>query len=108
MMPASAERSAGKGTAVRPPQEDRVIARGSLSDRWGLYALLWWVMFVVGEVGQAIGPNYTWKEALAGILSETIYVPFSALVTNWLIGNRQRCLAGHGGVIAPWKPTRKS
>ena len=62
------------------------IARGSLSERWFVYALLWWVMFVVGEIGQAIGPDYTWKEAIAGMVSETIYVPLAAYVTRWLLG----------------------
>ena len=62
------------------------IARGSLSEQWLVYALLWWVMFVVGEIGQAIGPNYTWKEAIAGMVSETIYVPLAAYVTNWFLG----------------------
>jgi hypothetical protein len=62
------------------------IARGSLSEQWFVYALLWWVMFVVGEVGQAIGPDYTWKEAIAGMISETIYVPLAAYVTRWLLG----------------------
>lgn len=37
------------------------IAGGSLSRQWLVYALLWWVMFVVGEIGQAIGPDYTWS-----------------------------------------------
>lgn len=62
------------------------FARSSLSGQWFLYALVWWLMFVFGEIGQAIGPNYSWKEAIMGIISETIYVPFSAFVTNWLIG----------------------
>lgn len=62
------------------------FARSSLSGQWLLYAFIWWLMFVIGEFGQAIGPNYTWKEAIAGILSETIYLPLSAYVTNWLIG----------------------
>jgi hypothetical protein len=61
------------------------VARSSLSGQWLLYALMWWLMFVFGEIGQAIGPNYSWKEAVAGIISETIYVPLSAFVTNWLI-----------------------
>ena len=61
------------------------FARNSLSGQWMLYAFLWWLMFVMGEIGQTIGPNYTWKEAVAGILSETIYLPLSAYVTNWLI-----------------------
>ena len=62
------------------------FARNSLSGRWLLYAFIWWLMFVIGEVGQAIGPNYSWKEAIAGIISETVYFPLSAFVTNWLIG----------------------
>ena len=62
------------------------FARSSLSRQWFLYAFVWWLMFVIGEIGQAIGPNYTWKEAIAGVISETIYLPFSAYVTNWLIG----------------------
>jgi hypothetical protein len=62
------------------------FARSSLSGQWLLYAFIWWLMFVIGEVGQAIGPNYTWKEAIAGVISETFYLPLSAYVTNWLIG----------------------
>jgi hypothetical protein len=64
------------------------FARGSLSEQWLLYALLWWVMFVVGEIGQAIGPEYTWKEAIAGMISETVYVPLAAYVTDWLLGTK--------------------
>lgn len=62
------------------------LARSSLTGKWLLYAFIWWIMFAIGEVGQAIGPNYIWKEAVAGIVSETIYLPLSAYITNWLIG----------------------
>jgi hypothetical protein len=62
------------------------FARSALSGQWLLYAFLWWLMFAIGEIGQAIGPNYTWKEAIAGVISETIYLPVSAYLTNWLIG----------------------
>jgi ABC-type transport system involved in multi-copper enzyme maturation permease subunit len=61
------------------------FARNSLSGQWLLYAFIWWLMFVFGEVGQAIGPDYSWKEAIAGMISETIYLPLSAYVTHWLI-----------------------
>lgn len=61
------------------------FARNSLSGHWLLYAFIWWLMFVIGEVGQAIGPNYSWKEALAGVISETAYFPLSAFIVNWLI-----------------------
>lgn len=62
------------------------FARSSLSEYWFLYAFIWWLMFAIGEIGQAIGPDYSWKEAVAGIISETIYLPLSAYITNWLIG----------------------
>ncbi len=52
--------------------------------RW-LYAGVWWAMFVLGEFGQAIGPNYSWLEALAGIVSEAIYFPLSSLVAFRLL-----------------------
>lgn len=62
------------------------FTRSSLSGQWLLYALLWWLMFILGEIGQTIGPNYSWKEAIAGMISETIYLPLSAFLTNWLVG----------------------
>ena len=61
------------------------FARNSFSEQWLLYAFIWWIMFVIGEVGQSIGPNYSWKEAVAGIISETMYLPLSAYIVNWLI-----------------------
>ena len=61
-------------------------ARNALSGHWLLYAFIWWLMFVIGEVGQAIGPSYTWTYAIVGMLSETIYFPVAGLVTNWMIG----------------------
>ena len=65
------------------------ISRDSLSGRWFLYAVIWWVMFAIGEVGQAIGPDYSWEEALAGIISETIYFPISAYVVTWLFNEKR-------------------
>lgn len=62
------------------------FARESLSGQWLLYAFIWWLMFVIGEVGQAIGPNYSWTEAIAGVISETIYFPLAGLATNWAVG----------------------
>lgn len=63
------------------------FARQSLQGRWLLYAGLWWLMFVIGEIGQAVGPNYPWPDAVAGIVSETIYWPLSAWVTNRMMGS---------------------
>lgn len=57
----------------------------SFSGNWLLYAFVWWIMFIIGEIGQAVGPNYSWKEAIAGIISETIYFPLSAYLTSLII-----------------------
>lgn len=54
------------------------LAREAWAASWLAYAGVWWVMFVFGEVGRAIGPGYSWKEAAAGIVSETVYLPLSA------------------------------
>jgi hypothetical protein len=62
------------------------LARSAMGGRWLIYAFVWWLMFVFGEVGQAIGPDYSWKEAIAGILSETIYVPISGYIVFRFIG----------------------
>ena len=62
------------------------VARNSLGGQWLLYALLWWPMLIIGKIWQAPGPNYTWKEAAAGAISETMHLPLSAYLTNWLIG----------------------
>jgi hypothetical protein len=61
------------------------FGRSALGGQWVLYAFIWWLMLVIGEMGQAIGPDYTWKEAVAGILSETIYFPLSAYIINRLL-----------------------
>ncbi|MDR3570966.1 MAG: hypothetical protein P4L81_02070 [Candidatus Pacebacteria bacterium] len=60
------------------------FARNSFRDHWFLYAIIWWTMFVIGEVGQAIGPHYSWSYAIAGIISETIYFPASSYVLRLL------------------------
>lgn len=61
------------------------LGREALGANWALYVALWWIMFVFGEVGQAIGPDYSWPEAFAGILSETIYLPISGLIVTRLL-----------------------
>ncbi len=61
------------------------FAQSSLAGRWLWYAFIWWVMFVIGEIGQTIGPKYSWKEAIAGIISETVYWPLSAYIVDRLI-----------------------
>jgi hypothetical protein len=64
------------------------VARSALAGRWLLYATLWWVMFALGEVGQTLGPDYSWMEALAGVISETVYLPLSAFIVHRLLTAR--------------------
>lgn len=61
------------------------FAREVFDSQWLLYAGIWWVMFVLGEIGQTIGPNYFKKEAIAGVVSETVYLPISAYLVSWVI-----------------------
>lgn len=61
------------------------VARQSFKERWLLYGLLWWLMFTFVEVGQALGPDYTWQQALAGGVAALIYFPLSAFVVNKLL-----------------------
>lgn len=64
------------------------VARETWAGRWTHYALIWWVMFAVTEVGQAIGPNYSWLEAVAGIIAEAIYCPLAALAAVRVLNPR--------------------
>ena len=61
------------------------FARNVFGEHWLLYAFIWWLMLAIGEVGQAIGPNYSWKEAVAGVISEAAYFPLSAYIVHWLL-----------------------
>jgi hypothetical protein len=61
------------------------LAGDAFAELWWAYALLWWLMFVIEELGKAIGPDYGWQEAVAGIVSETVYFPLSAFVTRLLL-----------------------
>lgn len=64
------------------------IGRETVSERWHMYALSWWILFVVDEFGQAMRSDYTWPMAIAGIISETIYVPLAAYVTNRMLAGK--------------------
>jgi hypothetical protein len=66
------------------------VAREVWQDRWLLYAFLWWILFAVTEVGQAIGPGYSWLEAGAGVVAEAVYCPLAAWVTARLLGAPSR------------------
>jgi hypothetical protein len=62
------------------------LARAALAGRWLAYAAIWWTMFAFGEVSHLFGPDYSWKEVLAGMLSEAIYLPAAAWLVNRLWG----------------------
>ncbi|MBN1994472.1 MAG: hypothetical protein JW953_17370 [Anaerolineae bacterium] len=62
------------------------VARQSFAGRWLLYGLLWWLMFTFIELGQAIGPDYTWPQAVVGLVAALVYFPLSAFGVNKLIG----------------------
>lgn len=52
---------------------------------WWLYALIWWSLFVFGEIGQWLEGKYSGKEAIAGIISETIYVPLAVFFLTLIL-----------------------
>lgn len=62
-----------------------LMVRYDRADRIWTYVFFWWLMFVLGEIGQAIGPAYSWGDALAGIISETIYLPLAGLILRRLL-----------------------
>lgn len=49
------------------------------------YVLLWWGMFVLGEIGQAIGPDYSRTEAIAGAISESLHLPLAGWIVARLL-----------------------
>lgn len=64
------------------------VAREIWSKRWLLYGVIWWGTFAIIEIGQAIAPNYTWMDAMGGIIAEAIYFPAAAIVTQRLLSGR--------------------
>lgn len=61
------------------------LARDGWAGRWMRYALIWWLMFAVVEVGQAITRDCSWLGALGGIVAEAVYLPLAALVVVRLL-----------------------
>jgi len=57
-----------------------VMARRVWTGIWLRYAFVWWVMYAIVEIGQAVAPGYTVLDAGAGIVAEAIYFPLSAFV----------------------------
>ncbi|MBK6466616.1 MAG: hypothetical protein IPL38_08105 [Rhodobacter sp.] len=59
---------------------------GGITGGWPVYAALWFAMLGLGELGQALGPDYSWTEAAAGLVSEAIYLPLAGWATAVLLG----------------------
>jgi hypothetical protein len=66
------------------------FARDIWVKRWKTYALIWWAMFSVVELGQAMTPDYTWLSAVGGIVAEAIYFPLAAVVVARLLEPRNQ------------------
>lgn len=62
------------------------LGRSYFLDEWLLYGFIWFVMFAVTEIGQTFMPNYSKKEAIAGIISEAVYFSLAAFILSWLVG----------------------
>lgn len=58
---------------------------GNFGGQWILYSMVWVLMFAITEIGQIFMPNYSKKEAAAGILSEIVYFPLSGLAISILL-----------------------
>lgn len=61
------------------------LGSGYFGEHWLTYSFVWVLMFAITEVGQTYLSNYSKKEALAGILSELLYFPFSGFVLSTIL-----------------------
>jgi hypothetical protein len=62
------------------------VSRAVWGPRWPLYAFLWFVMFALSEAGETVSGRTTSTEAALGIVSEAIYAPIAAFMTQWILG----------------------
>ena len=62
-----------------------LIGRTGFEGSWIMYGMIWAVMFTIVEIGQAVGPDYSKKEAAAGIISELVYFPLAAFAIAKLL-----------------------
>jgi hypothetical protein len=62
------------------------VSTATWGPRWMLYATLWFVMFVFSELGEVVSGRWTTLDAVLGVVSEAIYFPVSAFITQWLLG----------------------
>ena len=61
------------------------LGREVFMDGWFVYSVVWFVMFVITEVGQAYMNDSSKKEVLAGIISEAIYFPLSSYIIAMIL-----------------------
>lgn len=61
-----------------------LLCRDEWRDRWLLYAGIWFLMFAVSEIGDALKTGCSLTEAVLGILSEAVYAPLSAFTVDRL------------------------
>lgn len=57
-----------------------LLGEEQLEPNWLLYSMIWVAMVAVTEIGQALLPNYSKKEAVAGVISELLYFPLAGFV----------------------------
>lgn len=62
-----------------------LLGKGYFETNWLMYSLVWAGMYAVTEIGQTFLPNYSKKEAIAGIISELIYFPLAGFVVVHLL-----------------------
>lgn len=62
-----------------------MLAQSVFNGSWLWYAVVWFAMFAVTEIGQTFMPGYSKKEAVAGIISEAIYFPAAAWVAHSIL-----------------------
>ena len=65
------------------------LAERTLAGRWWRYAAIWWVMFALLEAGRAIGPGSSASFAVAGVISEAIYIPLSSLFVARIVSRKK-------------------
>lgn len=63
------------------------LSRDVWDGRWLVYAALWFVMFVLSEIGDAISGRSTPAEAAFGIVAEAVYAPLSAWVVSAMLSS---------------------
>ncbi len=76
------------------------LGRAALHGRWLTYATVWWVVFALDETGLALGPEYSWGEAVAGILAEAVYFTLAGFVTNRLVGGPAGVRSQESGITS--------